>query len=60
MQKPEVMPQDLKIEQLTAFETESIARYLGGVLGIAHGRQMQASTWNAGAMPCFCVASERH
>ncbi len=44
----EVMPQDLKIEieQLTAFETEPIARYLGGVLGIAHGRQMQASTWN--------------
>ena len=45
----EVTPQDLKIEidRLTSSETEAIARYLGGVLGIAHGRQMEASTWNA-------------
>jgi uncharacterized protein (DUF2252 family) len=41
----ELMPQDLKIEidQLTRLEAMSIARYLAGVVGRAHGRQMTAS-----------------
>jgi uncharacterized protein (DUF2252 family) len=38
----ELMPQDLKleIERLSAQEARSIARYLAGVLALAHGRQM--------------------
>src|ERR1700728_3830113 len=41
----ELMPQDLKIEidQLTREEAMSLARYLAGVVGRAHGRQMTAS-----------------
>jgi uncharacterized protein (DUF2252 family) len=41
----ELMPQDLKIEidQLTRQEAMSLARYLAGVVGRAHGRQMTAS-----------------
>jgi uncharacterized protein (DUF2252 family) len=39
----ELMPQDLKIEidGLTRQEAMSLARYLAGVVGRAHGRQMQ-------------------
>jgi uncharacterized protein (DUF2252 family) len=39
------MPQDLKIEidRLTREEAMSLARYLGGVVGHAHARQMGAS-----------------
>ena len=45
----ELMPQDLKIEidQLTRTEAMSVARYLAGVLGYAHGRQMDAETRRA-------------
>ena len=41
----ELMPQDLKIEinQLTRQEAMSLARYLAGVVGRAHGRQMKSS-----------------
>jgi uncharacterized protein (DUF2252 family) len=41
----ELMPQDLKIEinQLTQQEAMSLARYLAGVVGRAHGRQMKSS-----------------
>jgi uncharacterized protein (DUF2252 family) len=39
------MPQDLKIEvnRLTRQDAMSLARYLGGVVGRAHGRQMESS-----------------
>jgi uncharacterized protein (DUF2252 family) len=39
----ELMPQDLKIEidGLTRQEAMSLARYLAGVVGRAHGRQME-------------------
>jgi uncharacterized protein (DUF2252 family) len=42
----ELMPQDLKLEidQLTRAEAVSAARYLAGVVGKAHGRQMDAAT----------------
>jgi uncharacterized protein (DUF2252 family) len=42
----ELMPQDLKIEveNLTQDEAKSVARYLGGVVGRAHGRQMDLAT----------------
>ena len=42
----ELTPQDLKIEidQLTRDEAMSVARYLAGVVGHAHGRQMEAQT----------------
>jgi uncharacterized protein (DUF2252 family) len=42
----ELMPQDLKIEieKLGQEEAMSMARYLAGVVGRAHGRQMDAST----------------
>ncbi|GEO37882.1 hypothetical protein SAE02_20300 [Skermanella aerolata] len=42
----ELMPQDLKIEveQLTEQEAVALAGYLGGVVGRAHGRQMDADT----------------
>ena len=41
----ELMPQDLKIEinKLADDEAKSLARYLGGVVGRAHGRQMKPS-----------------
>jgi uncharacterized protein (DUF2252 family) len=41
----ELMPQDLKIEidRLTRQEATSLARYLAGVVGRAHGRQMEPS-----------------
>ena len=41
----ELMPQDLKIEinRLTRQEAMTMARYLGGVVGRAHGRQMDAT-----------------
>jgi uncharacterized protein (DUF2252 family) len=40
----ELTPQDLKIEidRLTRREAMSVARYLAGVVGTAHGRQMDA------------------
>lgn len=40
----ELAPQDLKLEmaRTTQREAEAMARYLGGVLGRAHGRQMEA------------------
>ena len=42
----ELMPQDLKIEieKLGRAEAMSMARYLAGVVGRAHGRQMDART----------------
>jgi uncharacterized protein (DUF2252 family) len=48
----ELLPQDLKIEidRLTQAEAVTLARYLGGVVGRAHGRQMDAATraaWRA-------------
>jgi uncharacterized protein (DUF2252 family) len=45
----ELMPQDLKIEidRLTREEAMSIARYLAGVVGRAHGRQMDPSVRRA-------------
>jgi uncharacterized protein (DUF2252 family) len=41
----ELMPQDLKIEinRLSREEAMSVARYLGGVVGRAHGRQMASA-----------------
>jgi uncharacterized protein (DUF2252 family) len=41
----ELMPQDLKIEidRLTPQEAKNLARYLAGVVGRAHGRQMASS-----------------
>jgi uncharacterized protein (DUF2252 family) len=41
----ELMPQDLKIEvnRLTRQEAMSLARYLAGVVGRAHGRQMKST-----------------
>jgi len=40
----ELAPQDLKLElaRTTRSEAETLARYLGGVVGRAHGRQMPA------------------
>jgi uncharacterized protein (DUF2252 family) len=48
----ELMPQDLKIEinRLSREEAMGVARYLGGVVGRAHGRQMescQRRAWRA-------------
>ena len=48
----ELMPQDLKIEveQLNRDEATALASYLAGVVGRAHGRQMDAATrrsWRA-------------
>ncbi|HEX3937615.1 MAG TPA: DUF2252 family protein [Xanthobacteraceae bacterium] len=48
----ELMPQDLKIEinRLSEQEAMELARYLAGVVGRAHGRQMQAEqrrSWRA-------------
>jgi len=42
----ELMPQDLKIEvdRLSRDEASTVARYLAGVVGRAHGRQMDAGT----------------
>jgi uncharacterized protein (DUF2252 family) len=41
----ELLPQDLKLEvnQLTREEAMKVARYLAGVVGAAHGRQMDAA-----------------
>ncbi|MFZ3308021.1 MAG: DUF2252 family protein [Xanthobacteraceae bacterium] len=45
----ELMPQDLKIgiDRLTRQEAMSLARYLAGVVGRAHGRQMTSSVRRA-------------
>ncbi|WP_293905528.1 DUF2252 family protein [Phenylobacterium sp.] len=45
----ELMPQDLKIEvdRLTRGEATALARYLAGVVGRAHGRQMDGPTRDA-------------
>jgi uncharacterized protein (DUF2252 family) len=48
----ELMPQDLKfdLDRLTQEEAVAAARYLAGVVGKAHGRQMDARTrvrWRA-------------
>jgi uncharacterized protein (DUF2252 family) len=48
----ELLPQDLKVEidQLTHEEALSASRYLAGVVGAAHGRQMDPATrkqWRA-------------
>ena len=48
----ELMPQDLKIEidRLTRQEAMKLARYLAGVVGRAHGRQMmpgQRRAWRS-------------
>jgi uncharacterized protein (DUF2252 family) len=45
----ELMPQDLKIEinRLTRPEAMSLARYLAGVVGHAHGRQMKSNVRRA-------------
>jgi uncharacterized protein (DUF2252 family) len=45
----ELMPQDLKLEvsQLSVEEARSLARYLAGVVGRAHGRQMDKPTREA-------------
>jgi uncharacterized protein (DUF2252 family) len=45
----ELMPQDLKIDidRLTRDEAVTVARYLAGVVGAAHGRQMDVHTCNA-------------
>jgi uncharacterized protein (DUF2252 family) len=42
----ELMPQDLKfdLDRLTQEQTVAAARYLAGVVGKAHGRQMDAKT----------------
>ena len=42
----ELLPQDLKleIEQLTRAEATEVAAFLGGVVGKAHARQMDAAT----------------
>ncbi len=41
----ELMPQDLKLEiaRLTPADTAAVAQYLGGVVGTAHGRQLDVS-----------------
>lgn len=45
----ELMPQDLKIEvnQLTQSQAMQLARYLAGVVGRAHGRQLEGSVRQA-------------
>ena len=45
----ELAPQDLKLElaRTTQHEAETLARYLGGVVGRAHGRQMEPETRTA-------------
>jgi uncharacterized protein (DUF2252 family) len=45
----ELMPQDLKLEidQLTRAEAVSAARYLAGIVGKAHARQMDPATRTA-------------
>jgi uncharacterized protein (DUF2252 family) len=42
----ELMPQDLKLEigRLTVRQATGLAAYLAGVVGKAHGRQMDAAT----------------
>ena len=48
----ELMPQDLKIEidRMSPTNATALARYLGGVVGRAHGRQMDSSTREAWRM----------
>ena len=45
----ELMPQDLKLEvdRLSRAEATALARYLGSVVGRAHGRQMDKATREA-------------
>ena len=45
----EIAPQDMKIDlgRLGAEELCKLARYLGGVLGLAHGRQMSVQEWHS-------------
>lgn len=45
----QIAPQDLKIEiaRLTGNEIQAIAHYLGGVVGHAHGRQMDGPEWQS-------------
>ena len=45
----ELMPQDLKleVERLSRAQATALARYLGGVVGRAHGRQMDGPTREA-------------
>ncbi|MBB5577908.1 MULTISPECIES: DUF2252 family protein [Rhizobium] len=45
----EIAPQDMKIEidRLAGHEIQAIARYLGGVVGHAHGRQMDGQDWRS-------------
>jgi uncharacterized protein (DUF2252 family) len=42
----ELMPQDLKLEvdRLSVDDAMALARYLAGVVGRAHGRQMDSAT----------------
>ncbi|MDB5395255.1 MAG: hypothetical protein JWM91_2761 [Rhodospirillales bacterium] len=53
----ELMPQDLKIEaeELTERDAVQLAVYLGGIVGRAHGRQMDKDT--RGGWRCQFVAS---
>ncbi|UVK47728.1 DUF2252 family protein [Mesorhizobium sp. AR07] len=45
----EITPQDMKIEidRLAGDEIQAMARYLGGVVGHAHGRQMDGQEWRS-------------
>ena len=45
----EITPQDMKLEVecLGADEIQAMARYLGGVVGHAHGRQMEGQDWRS-------------
>ncbi|AYG70065.1 MULTISPECIES: DUF2252 family protein [unclassified Rhizobium] len=45
----EIAPQDMKIEidRLDGNELQALARYLGGVVGHAHGRQMDRREWQS-------------
>ena len=47
----EITPQDMKIEvnRLAGDEIQAIAHYLGGVVGHAHGRQMDRQVWRSWA-----------
>jgi uncharacterized protein (DUF2252 family) len=59
----ELMPQDLKIEinRLSQQEATDLARYLAGVVGRAHGRQMGSSerrAWRADLAKTHKAASE--
>jgi uncharacterized protein (DUF2252 family) len=47
----EITPQDMKIEvnRLAGDEIQAIAHYLGGVVGHAHGRQIDWQVWRSWA-----------